>query len=195
MDDALLCCDEGADLLGFIFYRGSKRYVSPEKAMEIIRKLPAGIQSVGVFVNESGGIVNEIATALGLAFAQLHGDETPDYARTITAPVLKAFRVSDNFDFSIVDSYLNVVPLFDTFSRSAYGGTGKTFSWINIPEEFRSRCFLSGGISSENVVEAIENIKPFAIDVSSSIEAYPGKKDAEIARAFFAVLASSRDNN
>ncbi len=190
-EDALLCCDEGADYLGFIFYKDSKRYISPENAGEIISKLPLGIKVVGVFVNENIAEVNENAQTLGLSFVQLHGDESPEYIQAMQAPVLKAFRVSDKFDFGIVDSYPGVVPLFDTFSNSVYGGTGKAFLWNDIPVALREKCFLSGGISADNVIEAIQTIRPYGIDVSSSLEKYPGKKDAAKVREYFRIVKLS----
>ena len=195
-EDARLCIDEGADYLGFIFYKESKRYISPEVAGEIIRKLSSGILTVGVFVNENAETVNKITESLGLTFVQLHGDETTEYVKAIRIPVIKAFRVRENFDFSIVDNYFGIVPLFDTFAQSLYGGTGKTFSWDSIPQSLRTKCFLSGGISAENVAEAMLTVNPFAVDVSSSIEKYPGKKDVDKVREFFrnVKLSESRIN-
>lgn len=131
-EDALLCAESGADFLGFIFYAKSKRYVDAEIAADIVKLLPAGTLKVGVFVNAPADKINAIAEKLKLDYVQLSGDESPDYARTLNTPVIKAFRVGESFDYSVIEKYYGVIPLLDTFAEGAYGGTGKVFSWDTI---------------------------------------------------------------
>jgi phosphoribosylanthranilate isomerase len=184
--DALFCESKGADYLGFVFYNNSKRYVLPEEAKSIINQLSPTTKKVGVFVNETSGIINKLADELQLDFVQLHGEETPESISSIKFPVIKAFRVNESFDFSIIGKYKDqIVPLFDTFSNESYGGTGKTFNWDMIPAKIRDKIFLSGGISAGNLPYIYKNIHPFAVDVSSSLEILPGKKDRQKIKEFF----------
>jgi phosphoribosylanthranilate isomerase len=185
VEDALLCESLGADALGFIFYKGSKRFVEPEAAEKIISELSPFSLRVGVFVNSSPEEINKTAKVVKLNAVQLHGDETPGMVSEINFPVIKSFRISNGFDFSILKDFQNVSYLFDTFSEKEYGGTGKTFNWELIPGELRNKIILSGGISIENIEEIYKKIKPAAIDLSSSLESIPGKKDNRKVKEFF----------
>jgi len=185
LEDALLCEESGADALGFIFYRESKRFISPKNAAEIIKKLSPFTMKVGVFVNEYPEIVNEIAVNLKLNSVQLHGDELPEAASQINIPVIKSFRINNDFDFSMLDRFKNVSYLLDSFSKGNYGGTGKNFNWEIIPKEILSSVILAGGISSENIEYIHKNIKPAAVDISSSVEKKPGRKDREKVKELF----------
>jgi len=185
LEDALLCEKLGADALGFIFYNESKRYVTPESAKDIIKQLSAFTIKVGVFVNESSENINKISKIAGLNLVQLHGDEKPEQLHEINLPEIKAFRVGDNFNFDILDDYQNCYYLLDTYSTSSYGGTGNTFNWSIIPSEIRKKIILSGGISSANISAVINEINPYAVDVSSSLEEYPGKKSESKLLEFF----------
>jgi phosphoribosylanthranilate isomerase len=185
IDDALLCESEGADILGFIFYENSKRFINFESAGQIINKLSFLTAKVGVFVNESPDKINSVIKLLNLNSVQLSGDEIPDLTDKIAAPVIKSFRVDNYFDFDRIYLYKNVIPLLDTFSETEYGGTGKSFNWQIIPEEIRSKIFLAGGISIYNIEEVYSKIKPFAVDISSSLENKPGRKDKTKVSEFF----------
>jgi len=185
LDDALLCQTLGADALGFVFYQGSKRYVSPENASKIIENLSPFIIKVGVFVNESSERINSIASRIKLNAVQLHGDETPKSASEINFPAIKSFRISHHFDFSILDGYKNAYYLLDSFSKAQFGGTGNKFDWDLIPENLKNKIILAGGVSAENIEEIFSTIKPAAIDLSSSLESEPGKKDKEKVTEFF----------
>ncbi len=176
-DDAQVAVKYGADALGFIFYEKSQRYIEPEDAKKIIDQLPFFILKIGVFVNESSTLVNDIAKQIGLNAVQLHGEESPAEVNEITLPVVKAFRVAEEFNYKTLDEYEDCTFLLDAFDSSEYGGTGKTFRWELIPEKYRSKIILAGGISVDNVGYVAERIKPQAIDVSSSIEDSPGKKN------------------
>jgi phosphoribosylanthranilate isomerase len=188
LEDALLCEKLGADALGFIFYDKSKRYLEPKTANDIIIKLSPFTLKVGVFVNETPENINVISNLAGLNLVQLHGEETPKQMAEINLPIIKAFRVSDDFNFDILNDYKNCYFLFDSYSISEYGGTGKTFNWDIIPEHLKAKIILSGGISSANIKRIINGINPYAVDVSSSVEEYPGKKSEIKLKEFFNIL-------
>ncbi len=177
LEDAKLSYELGADAIGFIFYEKSKRNIQPEKAKEIIKQIPAFVIKVGVFVNESENNINQIAKDIKLNLVQLHGAEPPEMITKIALPVIKAFRVSDDFDYSTIEEYNNCSFLLDTYSKKEFGGTGERFNWKNIPENLKSKIILAGGISDKNIEQIYTEVNPYAIDVSSSVEIEPGKKD------------------
>jgi phosphoribosylanthranilate isomerase len=179
--DAKRAIAAGADLLGFNFYPGSPRYITPARARRIVRRLPKGVAAVGVFVNETEDRTIEIARAVGLDYVQLHGDESPASVARIarTLPVIKAIRVRKPFRGSQIAPFKRVgAILLDAFDRRARGGTGKTFDWALARSAKRyGRIFLAGGLTPENVGEAIRIARPYAVDVCSGVEASPRKKD------------------
>lgn len=177
IEDAKLSHKFGADAIGFIFYKKSKRFIEPKDAKVIINQLPPFVFKVGVFVNESVEEINEIAKEVKLNFVQLHGEEPPEMIAQIELPVIKVFRVKDNFDFAVLSQYKNCSFLLDAFDEKEYGGTGQKFNWNKIPIELQSKIILAGGVSAENIEKIYNEIKPYAIDVSSSVEIKPGKKD------------------
>lgn len=185
IEDALLCEKLGADALGFIFYDKSKRYIQPNSAVDIIKMLSPFTLKVGVFVNDIPENINAISKLAGLNIVQLHGDEIPKQMAEINLPIIKAFRVNDDFDFDILNDYKNCYFLFDTYSISEYGGTGKSFNWNIIPKHLKNKIILSGGISSSNIQRIINEINPYAVDVSSSLEEFYGKKSNEKLIEFF----------
>ncbi|WP_456437871.1 phosphoribosylanthranilate isomerase [Desulfurobacterium sp.] len=190
IEDALAAVEAGADAVGFIIFKGSKRYISPLEVRHITKELPPFVTKVGVFVNEDRATVLEILSYANLDFAQLHGDETPEYCRYIgKRRVIKVFRLKDETEVKRVKDYENVASaiLLDTFSQDAFGGTGKTFDWniaLKVKEAVNIPLILSGGLNSENVSAAIENIRPYAVDVCSGVESHPGKKDREAVEKF-----------
>lgn len=183
--DAQLCSNLGADAIGFIFYKKSKRYIEPEKAREIIKNLPPFLMKVGVFVNEKPQTINQISKNIKLNLIQLHGEETQNDIDKINLPVIKAFRVMKNFNYLKLNEYENCSFLLDSFDRNEYGGTGKKFVWEDIPMEIREKIILSGGISQTDLEYIFNEVKPYAIDVSSSLEVKPGKKDKTVLEKFF----------
>ncbi|MBD3225597.1 MAG: phosphoribosylanthranilate isomerase [Caldithrix sp.] len=195
LEDAVVCQKHGADALGFIFYHGSKRYIKPEDANPIIDMLSPFIVKVGVFVNEKADTVNQIAEKLGLSFVQLHGDETPSHVAQIRWPVIKSFRVHHTFDFAELAPYKHCHFLLDTYNRNDYGGTGTAFNWKMIPASLRKRIILAGGISQDNIDEIFQTIRPAAIDLSSSLESRPGKKDHNKVEFFFQRVKQWKINN
>jgi phosphoribosylanthranilate isomerase len=184
-EDAVLCEHHGADALGFIFYPRSKRYISPSQAADIIAHLSPFIVKVGVFVNEDPDHINKMALQIGLNCAQLHGEEPPTYIEKINFPVIKSFRVDREFDYSVLNHYTGCSFLLDVYSSKGYGGTGRSFDWHRIPGSLRRNIILAGGISADNMEEIFNKITPNAIDLSSSLESYPGKKDPVKTREFF----------
>ena len=185
LEDALISEECGADAVGFIFYKKSKRYIEPQLAKEIACSLSPFTMKVGVFVNDTPDFINKIASDVCLNAVQLHGEEEPGHINKINYPKIKSFRINNDFDFSRLSEYGNTAFLFDAFSASEYGGTGKPFDWRLIPGELRNKIILAGGISTKNIEEIINNIKPAAVDLSSSLESEPGKKDKEKVYEFF----------
>ncbi len=185
LEDALCCISNGADALGFIFYNESKRYIRPEEAKEIISLLPPFVVKVGVFVNQEALLINDIAKTAGLDAVQLHGDEGNDICSNLNLPVIKSFRVDISFDYSILKQFLTSYHLLDAYSSKEFGGTGQLFDWTKIPHGIRNKIILAGGISSDNIEFVFKSINPAAVDLSSSLEEYPGKKDNKKVMEFF----------
>jgi phosphoribosylanthranilate isomerase len=181
LEDACAAIDCGAEYLGFNFYPKSPRYITPAAARAIIERLPDEVISVGVFVNEPRPEdVDEILRVSGARMAQLHGDESPDYCAGVGAErVIKALRVGDDFEARRVLDYPASAVLLDAFDAKLYGGTGRKANWAVAREAARvARVFLAGGLSPDNIVEAIRAVEPFAVDVNSGVESAPGRKDA-----------------
>ncbi len=176
----------GVDALGFIFVEESPRYISPEDAREIISELPPFVDCVGVFVDRDPVEVEEIIAYCGLSYAQLHGSEDPKYCERLarsSAPckMIKAFRVNGDSQADLFTPYEEVAQgvLLDTYSKGMAGGTGLVFDWTIISRlNLQLPLILAGGIGPENVREAINLVRPFAIDVNSGVERAPGQKDS-----------------
>lgn len=186
----------GADAIGLVFYPPSPRHVSAQQAATLLADLPPFITSVGLFVNASLGEVEQVLRQAPLSMLQFHGDETSEQcaavAETVARPFLRAFRISpETTAQDLLESqrlYSKCSPLFagllfDTWS-DAYGGTGKVFNWSLIPEEIAHQAVLSGGLNVQNVTDAVRSLRPYAVDVSSGIEASKGVKDAALMQAF-----------
>lgn len=183
-EDALAAVHYGVDALGFIFYAKSPRFISPEKAAQVIKKLPPLIDRVGVFVNAP---IKEViaAAGAGLSYLQLHGDESVDYCKEIRQQlpccgIVKAFRVGKESrpeDFVAYDDCVDAF-LLDTYVSGESGGTGKVFEWSIVEKlKLHRPIFLAGGLTPENVVRAITEVQPFAVDINSGVELRPGVKD------------------
>ncbi len=188
LEDALLAAALGADALGFIFYPPSPRSVAPDAARAIVAQLPPFVSTVGVFVDEDAATVKELAAQVGLDWLQLHGKETPEYCRSLGRRVIKGFRIRDESSLADLAAYQSAVQalLLDTYKKGQVGGTGETFNW-DLAREARKYgpIILAGGLTPENVAQAIATAQPQAVDVASGVEAAPGKKDPEKLRAFF----------
>lgn len=185
LDDAICAADAGADAVGFIFYSRSPRYVSPAEAGRIVDRLPPFVTPVGVFVNSPRADIAPVVRDAGLGAVQLHGDERPDDCLGWRVPVIKAFRVGESFDLELLRSYPASAYLLDTYAQGTYGGTGLTFDWdVAVRATSWGRVILSGGLSCEVVSEAVDRVRPYAVDVCSGVEVEPGKKDHNKIRTF-----------
>ena len=186
VEDAKAAMDMGADILGFNFYPESPRFVTPEKAVRIINKLPAFVDIAGVFVNESFDKIRETIDECQLDWVQLHGDETPRFCKlflSLNAKTIKALRVSNEADIKKADKFFTDAILLDAFHPEKYGGTGLTFDW-NIIGHSSRRVFLAGGINPDNAAAAVE-LGVYGIDVCSGVESRPGKKDHKKMKKLF----------
>jgi phosphoribosylanthranilate isomerase len=190
LKDALVAIDAGAFALGFNFYSRSPRYIDPTAARNIVDALPEGVMCVGVFVNESKPeTVAQVADQAGVAAIQLHGDESTEYCRAFQDRfIIKALRVDSNFTPERAIEFKTQAILLDAFSPVAFGGTGHTVDW-SLAQKTRAlipKLFLAGGLTPENVGEAISVVRPYAVDACSCLESSPGQKDATLTRAFVA---------
>ena len=190
--DAQVAVEAGADAIGFIFYEKSPRFVTIQQAAEISKQLPPFVMRVGVFVDADTDFITRAIGDCNLNLLQFHGDEAPEFCTQFGLMSMKAFRVRDTESLKEFPKYQTDAYLLDAFSSTTLGGTGKTFSWDLAVEaqKFGKPIFLSGGLTPENVADAVKKVQPFAVDVSSGVEITPGKKDAAKVRAFiFAVKA------
>jgi phosphoribosylanthranilate isomerase len=195
LEDALLASELGADALGFNFSKKSPRYIDPSQAKAVLEKLPPLIQAIGVFVDEfSPERVVKIAQGVGINTVQLHGNETPAYTRKISElRVIKAFRVADSFSVEVLAEYPADTYLLDTYVPGQPGGTGRTFNWdIAIAAKKAGKIILAGGLTPENIREAILTVQPFAVDICSGIEKSPGRKDPQKMKMLFRAITQSR---
>jgi phosphoribosylanthranilate isomerase len=194
VDDALAAVAAGADALGFNFYKPSPRYVTPRNAREIMDQLPGELMTVGVFVNEeTPESVRNIATEAGVAAFQLHGDESPGYCRELADRfVIKTLAVSTNFDSQMVHAYQTDAIMLDTKDNAFRGGTGRRFDWSIAKQvnQLGRKLFLAGGLSPDNIAEAIETVRPYAVDACSALEDKPGIKNHARLRAFIDLARS-----
>jgi phosphoribosylanthranilate isomerase len=190
LEDARTSVEAGADALGFNFYRRSPRYIAPEDARRIIEQLPSAVMSVGVFVNEGEpDAVARLSDFVGLTAVQLHGNESPEYCYALRERfTIKALRVKDDFEPQSVKEYETDAILLDAYARGARGGTGRVFDWevARRVRELVPQLILAGGLSPENIAEAIAVVDPYAVDACSRLESAPGRKDAARVRAFVA---------
>ncbi len=193
IEDALLACELGAHAIGLNFYEKSPRCISPFMASKIIGKLPPFVAPVGVFVNWQPAPVTSLAKALDLAASQLHGDESPKLVSEIAkkVSVIKALHIGKGSALPPFSSYRSAIAfLLDAPHSGQYGGTGRTADWTMAQTAAKShRILLAGGLTPENVAEAILNVRPYAVDVTSGVESKPGKKDPAKLRAFFEAVA------
>ncbi len=199
LEDALLAAELGADALGFNFYERSPRCISPEMAAMIIAELPPGIYTVGVFVNETSDRIAAIAEIAKLDAVQLHGEETPAFARELklrtNLEIIKAFRVSASFEPEVVLQYDVDAILLDAYNAKGYGGTGETFNWevAKRVQNIFPKMYLAGGLTEVNIEHAIREISPFYADVCSGVESRKGVKDKEKLHALITAVCRIRE--
>ena len=191
LKDALFAIEQGVDAVGFIFYKRSPRAVTMKTVREIITKRPPLVDTVGVFVNESAERLNKIADYCGLDLVQLHGEESPAFCRKIHRRVIKAFRVKDLQSIKQLEKFPVSGFLLDTFSDDLHGGTGKTFDWnLALPAKKMGPVILAGGLTPQNILQAVRQVRPYGVDVCSGVEKSPGIKDLEKVRAFLKNIRS-----
>lgn len=193
VDDALTAAKAGADAIGLVFYAKSPRAVDVRQAREIVAALPPFVTTVGLFVNASRCEINEILDAVPLDMLQFHGDETPAQCEGFHRPWFKALRVGNGEDIEAqVARYANASGiLLDTFVSGVPGGTGERFDWSLIPAALAKPLILAGGLTAENVQQAIAQVRPYAVDVSGGVEASKGVKDASKVMAFVGRVRSA----
>lgn len=192
-EDAIAAAEMGADMLGFNFYPKSPRYLKPDQAAEIINRIPAFVDVVGLFVNDPFERIEQIIEECQLDWVQLHGDESPKFCeqfQSFNVRTMKAIRVKDKRDIKRAEEYFTDAVLLDAFDPKKYGGTGLSFDW-NIIGNITKRVFLAGGINADNVRKAIE-LGIYGIDVCSAIESKPGKKDHAKMRKLFDMIKDLR---
>lgn len=176
LEAARVAADEGADLIGFVFAPSTRR-IEPSKAKEIVNNLPTSLKTVGVFVNETKTNIERIAQEVGLDYIQLHGDETAEFARELSLPVIKAININDTLIFDL-NQFPATYFIIDSPGKKHRGGSGETFDWnaLNQTNINFSNVFLAGGLNEKNVNLAIQTVSPIGVDVSSGVESNQ-KKD------------------
>jgi len=188
-EDAEAAVEAGAGAIGFIFWPKSPRFIDPHRARAIAAALPPFVTAVGVFVNQPLAYVNGVASLVALGAVQLHGDETPEYAASVSRPVMKAVSVGRD-EARVWPSRVRL--LLDVHDPVARGGTGRTIDWAAAADlAARRELILAGGLTPDNVADAVARVRPFGIDVSSGVERAPGIKDHERLRALFEAVHDS----
>ena len=194
IDDALYVGELGAAALGFIFIKSSPRYIAPRTAQKIIQELPPFIVPVGIFVDVPQQEIIGVIEQTGIKCVQLHGNETPKQLTSFPVPVYKSFRVDSSFNLEILRRYKGSAYLLDTKISGELGGTGKTFDWkIAVKAKEYGRIILAGGLKPENIIEAVQIVQPYAVDVNSGVEQCPGKKDCDKLKLLFELLKQMKN--
>jgi phosphoribosylanthranilate isomerase len=190
--DALAAAEAGADLLGFVFCKTSPRCIPPEIAADIIRQVPPFIVKVGVFVNAPEELVFSAINQCDLNLLQFHGDEPPEYCVKFGLMSMKAFRIRGAATLDELPEFATDAWLLDAWSPATRGGTGEKFNWDLAVEaqKLGKPIFLAGGLTPENVADAVRQVRPLGVDVSSGVESAPGKKDHQKVRDFIAAARS-----
>lgn len=188
VEDALAACAAGADALGFVFHAPSPRNIEPEAARAIVAQLPPFVTTVGLFVDREADAIERVAAQVRLDLLQFHGDETPQFCASFGRPYIKAVRMRPGID--LLEYAARFVQarglLLDAYVSGTHGGTGSRFDWRLVPRDLATPIVLSGGLTPENVEEAVRTLRPWAVDVSSGVEAAKGIKDPQRMRNFIA---------
>ncbi len=186
VEDALAAVNAGVDAIGLVFYAPSPRHVEVAQAIEIARQIPAFVTVVGLFVNAAPEYINEVVTKVGLDLLQFHGDETPQECAAYKLPFIKAIRVKSDTNLVQYAKEFSAAKalLLDTYTEGVAGGTGHVFDWNLIPTSIEKPVILAGGLSDQNVALAIQQVRPYAVDVSGGVEKAKGVKDAAKIAAF-----------
>ena len=188
--DALAAAEAGADMIGLMLYEGSPRHISHAQAAEISRALPPFVLKVGGLVNPEEALVSRAIAECQLSLLQFHGTEPSEFCTQFGLMSVKALRVKDAVSLTALEQYATDAFLLDAYAPNGLGGTGEKFNWDLAVEaqKFGKPIFLAGGLTPENVADAVRQVRPFAVDVSSGVESAPGMKDAAKVRAFIAAV-------
>ncbi len=191
--DAVAAAEAGADMIGLMFYEKSPRHISLATAAEISRAVSPFVLKVGVFVNPEEALVSRAIAECGLSVLQFHGDEPSEFCTQFGLMSLKAIRVQNAESLNALENFQTDAFLLDAYSKSGLGGTGEKFNWdlALAAQKFGKPIFLAGGLTPENVADAVKQVRPFAVDVSSGVESAPGKKDAAKVRAFIQAVRTA----
>ena len=186
VQDALTAVKHGADAIGLVFYAPSSRNVSIAQAQEIARQIPAFVSVVGLFVNAEASFINKVISQVKINLLQFHGDETPEACSQFSLPFIKAIRVKPDTNLiqCAIDFSAAKALLLDTYTEGLMGGTGHVFDWDLIPKQMAKPVILAGGLTADNVAQAIQKVQPYAVDVSGGVEMSKGIKDADKIAAF-----------
>lgn len=190
VNDAILCAEAGVDAIGLVFYEKSPRLVSVDIAADISRAVGPFVTVVGLFVDASPVYVQAVLSSVSLHVLQFHGNESEAFCRQFDRPFIKALRIADDTDIHSVAARYNGASglLLDTYRKGMPGGTGETFNWQLVPHHLGGRITLAGGLNTGNVVQAIDAVKPYAVDVSGGVESAPGVKDRGKIRSFIGAV-------
>ena len=193
VEDALSAVEQGADAIGLVFYDQSPRNVSINQAVEIASHIPAFVSVVGLFVNAEPSFINEVISNVKIDLLQFHGDESPEECASYSLPFIKAIRVkSDTNLVQYAKDYSTAKALLlDAYTEGVAGGTGHVFDWNLIPKQLAKPIILAGGLKADNVAQAIQQVMPYAVDVSGGVEASKGIKDAAKIAAFMRQVYSN----
>jgi phosphoribosylanthranilate isomerase len=197
VEDALAAARLGADAIGLVFYPPSPRYVEVEQAAEIAAALPPFVTTVALFVNADEQTIADVVSRVRIDLIQFHGNECKDYCGLHQRPYIKAVRMSDDVD---LDKQLNDFSqarglLLDTYKAGVPGGTGEQFNWDRVPAHLADKIILAGGLTPENVKDAVVQVHPYAVDVSGGVESAPGKKDEEKMARFIEAVRSQESRS
>lgn len=192
--DALAAVEAGADAIGMVFVAGSPRHLRVEQAREIASHIPPLVGRVGLFVNPTRDLVLDAVEACGLDALQFHGEESPEFCQQFNVRSYKAFRVRGPETLELLPAFQTAAWLLDSYSPSKHGGTGETFNWALAADAVKlgKPIILAGGLKPSNVGEAVRQVRPYAVDVSSGVESAPGKKDRALMRAFTQAVLEAR---
>lgn len=190
VEDARAAAAAGADAIGLVFYRPSPRYVEPERARDIALRTPPFVATVAVFVNPSREEVEQVIGECGVTLLQFHGDESPEFCAGFSRPYIKAARIRPGLDLiKYLAPYTAARAwMLDAFHADLWGGTGDAFDWSLVPEGVAKPVILSGGLTINNVADAVRRVRPYAVDVSSGVEISKGIKDAGRIAAFIGAV-------
>ena len=194
VEDAIAAVNAGADAIGLVFYAQSPRYVTIEQAQQIVAAMPPFVSVVALFVNASTAEIETVLAQVRIDIVQFHGDETPSDCEQIKLPYYKAIRVKADtnlLQYAVEFKHAKAL-LLDTYTEAAFGGTGQVFDWRLVPKNLTKPVILAGGLAPQNVSLAIQQVRPYAVDVSGGVESAKGIKDTAKVAAFMQAVNQSR---